>query len=162
MLKLIYTPTPAGAPDQYGDVTDSLAVRGAAGDASVQSFLKADPSFAAPTDELGSAIDTWLAQRVYFRFACLHSKRHSHCSGSRVAGLLWSGSTQGLAACSCPTQCFFGEATTDCCTSGWTTEHCGQRRVITVAGGGRCSASGNGCHYATCARGHLSGWPTHD
>ncbi len=64
MLKLIYDWTEAGAPEQYRDTADDLVVREDTGDRTLQSLRKADPGFAAPSDELAAAIDGWLERRT--------------------------------------------------------------------------------------------------
>ena len=60
MLQLIYSATAAGAPNQYGDATDTLR----AGNGSIlQEFPKAQPGFAAPAAGLAARIDAWLEGR---------------------------------------------------------------------------------------------------
>jgi hypothetical protein len=63
MLKLVFTPTPSGAPDSYGDARDHLSLRTDQGDAALQDFAKADPDLVPPSKALASAIDDWLQRR---------------------------------------------------------------------------------------------------
>lgn len=60
MLKLLYHPTNAGAPDDYGDATDEL--RNEAGQV-VQVFAKAGHGVVQPNAKLIAEIDAWLAHR---------------------------------------------------------------------------------------------------
>ena len=65
MLKLVYTPTMQGAPDDFGDAVDTMAVRDEAGaETLLQSFAKAASGFVAPEPALEGCITTWLASRL--------------------------------------------------------------------------------------------------
>ncbi len=60
MLRLIYSATPAGAPDQYGDAVDTLR---AADGTTLQTYPKTQAGFTAPAAPLAAAIDAWLTKR---------------------------------------------------------------------------------------------------
>ena len=61
MLSLIYRPTAAGAPREYGNAEDQLLTAEAA---PLQDFPKAQPGFAPPDARLVAAIGNWLPTRA--------------------------------------------------------------------------------------------------
>jgi hypothetical protein len=60
MFRLIYSATAAGAPNQYGDATDTLRAENGV---VLQSFPKARVGAATPSAQLASTIDAWLDGR---------------------------------------------------------------------------------------------------
>lgn len=62
MLKLLYYPTNAGAPDDYGDSVDRL-LDGA--DKEIQTFRKATDSFIPPEKALIDTVEAWLKARPH-------------------------------------------------------------------------------------------------